>query len=122
MFFFSLLYAFVWVIPRRLNLVSFSVISPQVGDNRFFKYHDQTQGNAIQINQPTRCNSFTSLLFDVNVWLNMFWALPRPSSEAYNSISSLWFYRWSVTVAVLLVVVWKVTCHTNNAATVTLQQ
>jgi len=26
----------------------------------------------------------------------MFRALPRPSSGAYNCISSLWFYRWSV--------------------------
>jgi hypothetical protein len=36
----------------------------------------------IQINHPTKCNSFTSLLHDVFVWLNMFWALPRPSSGA----------------------------------------
>ena len=28
--------------------------------------------------------------------LNMFRASPRPSSEAYNCINSLWFYRWSV--------------------------
>jgi hypothetical protein len=33
----------------------------------------------------------------------MFRALPRPSSGAYNCISSLWFYRWSVAVAALLV-------------------
>jgi len=52
----------------------------------------------IQINQPTRCNSFTSILLDV--WcLNMFRASPRLSSEAYKCISSLWFYRWSVVVA-----------------------
>jgi len=62
----------------------------------------------IQINQPTRCNSFTSLLLDVYVWLNMFRASPRPSSGAYNCISSLWFYRWCVVVAALLVVVWPV--------------
>ena len=36
--------------------------------------------------------------------LNMFRAPPRPSSGAYNYSSSLWFYRWSVVVAVLLVV------------------
>jgi hypothetical protein len=42
------------------------------------------------------------------VWLNMFRALPRPSSGAYNCISCLWFYRWSVVVAALLVVVWPV--------------
>jgi len=38
----------------------------------------------------------------------MFRALPRPSSGAYNCISSLWFYRWSAVVAALLVVVWPV--------------
>jgi hypothetical protein len=50
----------------------------------------------------------------------MFRALPRPSSRAYNYISSLWFYRWSVVVGALLVVVWQTT--TNNAAVVTIQQ
>jgi hypothetical protein len=59
----------------------------------------------LQINQPTRRNSFTDLLLDVYVWLNMFRAPPRPSSRAYNCISSLWFYRWNVVVATLLVVV-----------------
>jgi hypothetical protein len=38
----------------------------------------------------------------------MFRALSRPSSGAYNCIISLWFYRWSVVVAALLVVVWQV--------------
>jgi hypothetical protein len=52
-----------------------------------------------------QCNSSTSLLLDVYVWLNMFRAPPRSSSGAYNCISSLWFYRWSVVVAALLVVV-----------------
>jgi hypothetical protein len=46
---------------------------------------------------------FTSLLLDVYVWLNMF---PRLSSGAYNCISSLWFYRWRVVAAVLLIVLW----------------
>jgi len=36
----------------------------------------------------------------------MFWASLRPSSGAYNCIRSLWFYRWSVVVAALLVVGW----------------
>jgi len=36
----------------------------------------------------------------------MFRALPRPSSGAYNCISSLWFYRWSVAIKTLLVVAW----------------
>jgi len=73
--------------------------------------------NVIQINQPTRCNSFTSLLLDVYVQLNLYRAFSRPSSGASNCISSLWFYCWSVVVAVLLVVV-----TTNNIATTTLQR
>jgi len=32
----------------------------------------------IQIIQPTRCNSFTSLLLDVHVWLNTFRPSPCP--------------------------------------------
>ena len=48
---------------------------------------------------------FQSLLLDVYVWLNMFRASPRPSSGAYICINSLWFYRWCVAVAALLVVV-----------------
>ena len=63
----------------------------------------------MQINQPTRCNGFTSLLLDVYVWLNMFRASLRPSSGAYNCTRSLWFYRWRVAVRALLVVVWQVT-------------
>jgi hypothetical protein len=42
------------------------------------------------------------------VSLNMFQAPPRPSSGAYNCINSLWFYRWSMVVAALLVVFWPV--------------
>jgi len=48
----------------------------------------------IQIIQPTRCNSFTSLLLDVYVWLIVFRASPRPSSGAYNCTRSLRFYCW----------------------------
>jgi hypothetical protein len=62
--------------------------------------------HTIQINQPTRCNSFTSLLLDVHMWLNMFRASPRPSSGACNCTKSLWFYRWKKTAGALLVVVW----------------
>ena len=50
--------------------------------------------HTIQIIQPTRCNSFTSLLLDVYVWLNMFRVSPHPSSGGYNCTRSLWFYRW----------------------------
>ena len=34
--------------------------------------------SAVQINQPTRCNNFSSLLLDVYVQLNMFRASSRP--------------------------------------------
>jgi len=61
----------------------------------------------IQIIQPTRCKSFTSLLLDVYVWLNMLRASPRPSSGAYNCSRSIWFYRWGEADGVLLVVVWQ---------------
>ena len=75
--------------------------------------------HTIQINQPTRWNSFTSLLLDVYVWLNMFRAPIHPSSGAYNRTSNLWFYRWKMAVGASLVVVCQV--KTNNAATATLQ-
>jgi len=64
--------------------------------------------SVIPIIQPTRCNSFTSLLLDVYVWLNMFRASPRPSSGAYNCTRSLWFYRWGEAAGALLVMVWQV--------------
>jgi len=47
--------------------------------------------HTIQIIQPTWCNSFTSLLLEIYVWLK-FWASPHPSSGAYNCTRSLWFY------------------------------
>ena len=47
--------------------------------------------NSIQINQATRCNSFTSLLLDVYVWLNMFRASPRPSSGNYAALGASGF-------------------------------
>jgi fucose 4-O-acetylase-like acetyltransferase len=65
-----------------------------------FKFH------SIQIIQQTRCNSFTSLLLDIYVWLNMFQASPRPSSGAYNCTRSLWFYCWREAAGALLVVIW----------------
>jgi hypothetical protein len=38
--------------------------------------------HTFQINQPTRCNNFSSLLLDVYVQLSMFQASSRPSSGA----------------------------------------
>jgi hypothetical protein len=55
-------------------------------DVRMFVHH-----HTIKINQPTRCNKFPSVLLDVYVTLNIFWAPPRPSSGAYNCINNLWF-------------------------------
>jgi hypothetical protein len=96
-------------------------------DIKTFMFHKKLRTSSsakglltFQRNQPTRCNSFISLLLDVYVYLNMIRAPLRPSSGAYNCTRSLWFYRWSVAVAALLVVVWQVTCQTttNNAPTV----
>jgi len=84
-------------------------------DVRKYRHHHK-----IQIYQPTRSNSFTSLLLDVYLSLNMFRGLPRPSPGAYNCTRSLWFYRWSLVVGAFLVVVCQTT--TNNAPTATLQR
>jgi hypothetical protein len=76
-----------------------------------FDVRKSVQHHTIRIIQPTKCNSFTSLLLDVYVWLSMFRASPHPSSGAYNCTSSLWFYRWREAVGVLLVVVWQTTTN-----------
>ena len=73
--------------------------------NVTFDGHKSVDHHTIQINQPTRCISFTSLLLDVYVWLNMFQAPLRPSSGAYNCNRSLWFYHWSVAAGALLATV-----------------
>jgi hypothetical protein len=91
-------------------------------NTRKFDICKSVHHHTIQINQPTRCNNFTSLLLDIYVWLNMFWPSLCPLSGAYNCTRSLWFYRWSVVVGALLVVVWQVmrrlclriTCHTTT--------
>ena len=70
-----------------------SSVSPK--DEIYFDVRKSVHHHAIQINQ-IRYNSFTSLLLDVYVWLNMFRSPLRPSSGAYSCIWSLWFYRWSV--------------------------
>jgi len=85
----------------------------------FFDVRKSVHYHRIQINQPTRFNSFTSLLLDIYAWLNLFRAPLRSSSGAYNCTRSLWFYCWSVAVGALLVVV---VTTTNNAPTATLQR
>jgi len=89
-----------------------------------FNVRKSVHHHTIQISQLTRCNTVTSLLLHVYVWLNMFRAPLRPSSGAYKCTRSLCFYRWSVAVGALLVVVRQVIiCQTttNNAPTATLQ-
>jgi len=56
-------------------------------------------------------------LLNVYMWLNMFWASPRPSSGAYNCTRSLWFYRWREGAGALLAVV---ETTANNIPTATL--
>jgi hypothetical protein len=94
----------LWWIISFVGLIQLLCVNP----SQFFDVCNSVHHHTIQTNQPTRCNSFTSLLFDVYVWLNMFRAPLRPLSEAYNCTRSLWFYRWSVAVGTLLVVVWQV--------------
>jgi len=70
--------------------------------------------HTIKIIQTRRCRSFTSLLLDVYVWLQMFRASPRPSSGAYNCTRSLWFNRWSTAAGALLVVVCQITVFRSH--------
>jgi len=104
--------AFVKGSGRYEGIVTTTIMIYEV--RKFVHYH------TIQINQITRCNNFISLLFDVYVWLNMFRAPLCPSSRAFNRTNNLWFYRWRVAVAALLVMVCQTT--TNNAATTILQR
>jgi len=59
--------------------------------------------HTFQINQATRCNNFSSLLLDV--YCPMCFGRSYAHHQELNCSSSLWFYRWCVVVAVLLVVV-----------------
>ena len=47
-----------------------------------FKVCKSVHHHTIQINQPTRCKNFSSLLLDVYLQLNVFRASTRPSSGA----------------------------------------
>ena len=54
--------------------------------------------------------NFSSLLLEVYVQLNMF-GRPHAHHQKFNDCSSsLWFYRWSVVVAVLLVAALPLAC------------
>jgi len=47
-----------------------------------FKVCKSVHQHTVQINQPTRCNNFSSLLLEIYVQLNMFRSSSRPLSEA----------------------------------------
>ena len=49
-----------------------------------FKVCKSVHHQTIQINQPTRCNNFSSFLLDVYLQLNTFRASSRPSSGAQH--------------------------------------
>jgi hypothetical protein len=64
---------------------------------------------SFQINQPTRCNDFSSLLFDFIFCSSTRFGRPYAHHQGLNNCSSsLWFYLRSVVIAVLLVVVGQV--------------
>ena len=59
-------------LPKRSPALTYNVMSVF-----FFNLN-----RIIQVNQPTKCNNFSSLLLDVYLQLNMFQASSRPSSGA----------------------------------------
>jgi hypothetical protein len=86
------------VFPYRPFGTSYSPIfkGKQFQKNRTYDVCKSVHHHTIQVIQPTRRNSFTSLLLDVYVWLNMFRASSRPSSGAYNCTKSPWFYLYKI--------------------------
>jgi len=52
--------------------------------------------HAVQINQPTRCNSYTSLLLEGLRVVQHVSGASTPIIRNLNCINSLWFHRWSV--------------------------
>jgi len=82
-------YTFVWALytatgEKGVRPTSAKPFCRNTVRRHLFLSAPHTSRYIIQINQPTSCNSFTSLLLGVYVWLNMFRASPRPSSGAYN--------------------------------------
>ena len=64
------------------NVINQGTQIPQLSNFHIFKVCQSMHHHTIKVNQPTRCNNFSSLLFDVYVQLNMFRASSRPSSGA----------------------------------------
>ena len=87
-----------------------------------FKFCKSVHHRTIQINQPTRCNYFSSLLLEFIYDSTCFGRPHAHHHELNNCSSSLWFYRWSVVVAVLLVVLRPAGPTTTNSTAVTTLQ
>jgi hypothetical protein len=114
-------------LQQEARLKTFCIETPMTVDSsrnasRLYRHHDfrinfdvrkSVHYHTIQINHPTRCRIFISLLLDVYVWLNMFREPLRPSSGAYNRTNNVVGLGLS-----------GLTCQTktNNAATATLQR
>ena len=75
----------LWIEISKLRTGSHGQCSAN-GDRQllFFKFKicKSVNYHKIQINHPTKCNNFSSLLLDIYLQLNMFRASSRPSSEA----------------------------------------
>ena len=99
-------YRGIWqTCQRRLRKRATLSIGTPVGEpggDPFLTLADPYNSNKLT-NQKQLFYKFITWRF---VSLNMFRPSSRPSSGAYNYINSLWFYRRSVVVAALLVVVW----------------
>jgi len=75
----------VSLVRKVLSLLTFccKIIAMVAFVNRaVFKFCKSVHHHTIQINQPTRCKNFSSLLLDIYVQLNMFRAFSRPSLGA----------------------------------------
>jgi hypothetical protein len=78
--------------------------------------------HTIQINEPTRCNSFTRLLLDVYVSLKCFGRLHAHHQELTTALTASGFTIGALVIAALLVVVWPAGLagrpdHDNNGCT-----
>ena len=75
--------------------------------NKQFKICKSVHHHKFQINQLRRCKNFSSLLLEfTRMYSSTCFGRPHAHHQELNNCSSsLWFYRWSVVVAVLLVVV-----------------
>ena len=72
----------VWKHILKILFLKSSWVEGLAANENKFKVCKSVHYHTVQINQPTSCNNFCSLLLDVYVQLNMFRASSRPSSGA----------------------------------------